>query len=136
MNREIKFRAWDKLRKGMVPVTGLVWDNRGLALDTFDYRDTDQWERSGDYTLMQYTGLSDKNGVEIYEGDVLRYQQVQMPDEQGIVLDTIWYTNARVEWDGVDGCWVIKHQRCEGRPEVIGNIYEHPHLLAGDKESA
>lgn len=123
--REIKFRYWNSTQRFM-DIVGT------LDLEAF----SDEDERPSNIHLMQYTGLKDKNGVEIYEGDVLRYQQVQMPDEQGIVLDTIWYTNARVEWDGVDGCWVIKHQRCEGRPEVIGNIYEHPHLLAGDKETA
>ena len=123
MSREIKFRAWDKRRSQMSEVFGLQWDARGVAVDVLDDRDSDNWERSGDFELMQYTGLKDKNGREIYEGDV-------------VTLNSEMRHAAVVKFE--DGAFKVVNRNVfedlygsysSPRAEVIGNIYENPDLL-------
>ena len=106
--RTIKFRAWDKKRKKM-----LHWD----FLYTAQIRNFASENISWDITdLMQFTGLHDKNGKEIYSGDIL-FNEVK---------------NGVVQWSDKYMGWMsseIHKMDGEGVYEVIGNVYEHPDLL-------
>jgi len=109
--REIKFRAWDKRNKSMFTI--------------FDSVTQQEWylpKCSEKYEVMQYTGLKDKNGREIYEGDVIGGRN---PDG---VNDPL-YAPTEVEYkNGMFRCkyWgFLIDDRCE----VIGNIHENPELL-------
>lgn len=117
MGREIKFRAWDTETKEM----------------NFDFLNK-HWLRvcieSPYVELMQYTGLTDKNGEGIYEGDIL-----QIPDLYETPENTsTTYHTAAVDFEEygfrVDGNQLCEdYQYISDECEVIGNIYENPELL-------
>lgn len=115
--REIKFRAWDKEEKCMAgPADNLYVDfNRGKCwIKNFE----DNLIQEVDFVLMQFTGLKDKNGKEIYEGDIVLCENT-LPEPR--------FWNDPVIWD--DHRWSPFHRSLPTRVEVIGNIYENPELL-------
>jgi uncharacterized phage protein (TIGR01671 family) len=120
--REIKFRAWDKKRKEMsVGELSFHYDNQvGI-----DHVYLDQIREVEDYILMQYTGLKDINGKEIYEGDMVK---------------TKWQSKAEMIWVEKEAAYglrtideEVKDEIMYGfkdqEMEVIGNIYENKDLL-------
>ncbi len=122
--REIKFRAWDKEKKQFFVSDGNLDSEVCVAESGIVYLlDDEPYAQQTDrFVLMQYTGLKDKNGKEIYEGDVLE-------DGEGF--------RAKVIFDDINGMFVAEEMNTiiwYNRPalletEVIGNIYEHPELL-------
>lgn len=126
--RQIKFRAWDKKENKMYHNVGVVgsfiileheqsgYDFYEIDLNLYD-------NMTDDYHIMQYTGLRDRNGIEIYEGDIV------------IGLRRIYddYFHEKVTY--LNGCYMFggfnaheyfnKHQQIE----VIGNVYDNPDLL-------
>ena len=118
--REIKFRVWDKYDNEM------KYD----AQDTYDYIVNNIMEdcfgdvlKSERYEIMQYTGLKDKNGKEIYEGDIWRYEEIV----GSVVFDKGAFSLHTDLGKGAVGCLDIGIFR--NACEVIGNIYENPDLL-------
>lgn len=107
--REIKFRAWDIDNKFLFDVYEIHFGNnfyiKGLG-QIF----------SRNFNLMQYTGLKDKNGKEIYEGDIIEYF-----DEQ---IELVEWSKSDF-WSGLGTFRISK---------VIGNIYENPELLEKTNE--
>lgn len=124
--REIKFRAWDNGKMQKVDFNNL-FVNRHHPTGTLYLRKEMPF---GDYhitELMQYTGLKDKNGTEIYEGDVIT---VEYPRKKYLVS----YDKDRAGYYPFaqdDGCGCCSDELVS-RPdycEVIGNKFEHPDLL-------
>ena len=120
MHREIKFRAWVEGDKKMYPVNKLKWPphpNNPTDKININCPISDVESISGeDFLLMQYTGLLDKNGKEIYEGDILEFYDGDRKDE--VVFEQGFFRYK-------DDCTPIFQVECE----VIGNIYENPELL-------
>lgn len=123
MAREIKYRAWYKYAKRMQEVLTIDFINKKVFLSADKSGIPRNYLYFDDCELMQYTGLKDKTGKEIYEGDI---------------FETPFWV-AVVEWDENNGRFlgftVSKERRIVyvGRqPEpakIIGNIYENPELL-------
>jgi uncharacterized phage protein (TIGR01671 family) len=114
--REIKFRAWDRERRKMISPRDLIHldgeTTKGLL------------EMSPYLELMQYTGLKDKNGNEIYEGDIVKCHDHPTGIEDGageVIFNWGYYS--------VKGLLPPLHDFGTAWTEVIGNIHEHRHLL-------
>ncbi len=133
--REIKFRAWDiVLKKMYYPQEIKSWIIKDGKWELF-YKNGNFAPRH----IMQYTGLKDKNGKEIYEGDILADVGV----DEYTVLGTVLYSDDGVAW--TSGSYYLADEKGYatdwafedgGKPdswsalEVIGNIYENPESMS------
>lgn len=127
--REIKFRAWDKNKNKMYQVRGINFDNEDLWLKINETQI--MGANLFEVELMQYTGLKDKNGTEIYEGDIVKYTSEL---ENGIF--EVKYSNCRfyglwIEANFMDITTDLFYLGSSNELEVIGNIYQNPELLEG-----
>lgn len=129
--REIKFRAWDKDEELM--------HNQSDCIVIFDDIGEDVYVKDGSsvkalysYRLMQYTGLKDKNGKEIYEGDIINAIVKAKYSKKMIIGYVKWDRGQFDIYQGFDTCdWLDSLYNCVGfyDVEVIGNIYENEDLL-------
>jgi uncharacterized phage protein (TIGR01671 family) len=132
--REIKFRLWDG--QHLQPVGSITFHTDGSyhVNDEFPVNDIEMNERFGGnkYHLMQFTGLHDKNGNDIYEGDIIRCpHRVTHPKEGGVL--TQYERTDLIEWDDNEGGFGRnQYEMNEYSFQVIGNIYENPELLGGN----
>ena len=112
--RDIKFRAWDKIYNQMFTVKSLHIDNLVVRSNSLTFYSLD------DINLMQYTGLKDKNGVEIYEGDLIRGPFDFGPAGYSYITSEVCFDKEQgYQWE----YWLLEEL------EVIGNIYENKELL-------
>ena len=124
--REIKFRAWFKpLKKMFMVVKELRFKRNGNIIIITNHTGG---TAPNSYRLIQFTGLKDKNGKEIFEGDIV-------PTEK-LVDKTLFKAQYIIVWNNEVMGFEFKEIRSTtfltlpiGKVEVIGNIYENPELL-------
>jgi uncharacterized phage protein (TIGR01671 family) len=127
--REIKFRAWIFQEERMADVLDLEFRHNRIRVDHSDMDGSHAFysnigNKKPRYILMQYTGLKDNNGKEIYEGDVLHHNYYQ---EKGIVI-----------WHASQSRWALEYSDKKTQElfpidslsfKILGNIYENPELF-------
>lgn len=147
MNRVIKFRAWDSRHKEMTYITSLYWFEEEGIHDMSEGKAI-----SGNYTFMQFTGLYDDNGKEVYEGDVLLYSNMEGHHTEFRKRFVVQFGQQDLGHSAYQQTigWNATPVRSFGKPsmmdsgglsngihclfdchstEVIGNIHENPELL-------
>lgn len=132
MKRAIKFRAWDVEEKQMMDWSTMRQSafNEGGVNVMYEV----MVSRNTDYEIMQFTGICDKNGKEIYEGDI-----VETTSSKGVIeFDKGLFG---VNWDygtdrktmlgacGTETNLRVMHDGYNDRLNVIGNVFEHPELI-------
>ena len=130
--REIKFRAWNSESNNII-----YQDKEGWFQDAYlggnDYYQTTSnitvLQNNNDIHLMQFTGLKDKDGVEIYEGDIVNYEF-----DDGGLLGVFEWENFRAQFgikeiseDSV--VWGVNSGDVSKRMTIVGNIHQNPELL-------
>lgn len=123
--REFKFRAWDTEKQEMATVNFIGLNDYEVGMEDEECR---RWRATYPYVcrLMQYTNLKDKNGKEIYEGDILK---VKLDGREEVNL-YVKYTNGEYrvvnegKWE--DSLYTYMYF---GDVEIVGNIYENEDLL-------
>ena len=127
--REIKFRAWDKTEETMRQVDfclELVFGTkkRLFVVNNCTSDGLETHDHLSEYVVMQYTGLKDKNGKEIYEGDILSH-----PDD-GTFFFKFDGCELYPSWIGEDYCDDSMRDLWRScKFEIIGNVFENPELL-------
>lgn len=117
--REIKFRAWETISASMLCFEELLKNDIAMILKS---------KKQTNVKLMQFTGLKDKNGKEIYEGDIVETEKWIRIGKYARCKGVIVYKGAKYtidcfgDWDGSD-------TELNGLATIIGNIYENPELL-------
>lgn len=129
-----KFRAYDggSLSRMYQPEDVMVGGGN-IWINDEDF-DAGEWIVNNDLELMQSTGLHDKNGQEIFEGDVVRQVRTQPTTENETITGVVTM---------LEGAWSIVNDNKQlasvlwsetAENEIIGNIYENPQLLEGEEK--
>lgn len=111
MTREIKLRAWSTTGKVMHPV----------------WKKTD--DENGEYIIMQSIDLFDKNGKEIYEGDILKWSIIDIDGSTVMQIDVVERESGYFTVGGDCVCEEIHQEQISVESEIIGNKYDNPELV-------
>ena len=133
MSKEIKFRTWDRVNKKMGRLIKLTWDKDGNLNPPFDYSEIIHDDGStyngligADFIVMQYTGIKDATGVEIYEGDIILFTfktaGVHFTYKGKVIFEQFMFL---VEIENGD-CFSLNRISAIN---LLGNIHENPELL-------
>ena len=143
MSREIKFRAWDKEQKSLLPVSNLYWGggDTPLKVETSDNGSYREGVASR-FILEQYTGLKDQYNKEIFEGDIIKIAEniagyvIQDANGQWVIFcDNKEPVNGDVvlgelsKIPKLDLGNTLAKEYCS----IVGNIHENPELLGGEE---
>lgn len=138
--REIEFRVWDNQEKVYLNKKDIAIDNLGniFVFEACDENDADLWHvrilsdpDNERYVIEQTTGLTDKNGREIYQGDIVsvRDSPVAIEDEKGVCFVAWSSVLAGFLLKGSDAYKFDEQSLSDLKLIIIGDIHENPELL-------
>lgn len=137
MTRVIKFRAWDKLEKKFIIIEKIIgrypkeyfYDNYVIGFDGKPYlvNGYGWFNEAKNIILMQFTGLQDKNGKDIYDGDIVENYAFR----DTVIFDKGIFTTQR---STVDVFGVRQALSVHEELKVIGNKFENPELLEREQQ--
>nr|DAS22423.1 MAG TPA: YopX protein [Caudoviricetes sp.] len=132
-----KFRAWDKELQTMLDVSLIDFKKGVLVGEHWEFGETN-FMNFDEIVLMQSTGLKDKNGQEIFEGDIVKRDGIKRPEVvrfgEWIDVDSLGYKEQYIgfyfesEHEGQEWLHSVEPQ-FNHLYKIIGNIYENPELL-------
>lgn len=132
-----KFRAWDKKNNLIKDVITIYLSENAVELH-FQHGENPEYKQFHEVVLMQSTGLKDKNDVEIFEGDIVRYTW-DNPRDISATEKGKKFRIAKVFWSDWRASWAVGKKSCNdslfrfarngNTVEVIGNIYEDNNLI-------
>lgn len=120
-----RYRAWDKIHKTMYEVDDIMSIDFGkseTSVKTLFFERTNYY-KFDDIVLMQSTGLRDKNGKEIFEGDILGTKDGLLNGVVKFNIDLGMWTNSLLRYNNFERLCNVASSR-----KIIGNIWEHPEL--------
>lgn len=120
-----RFRAWDKDFKTMYEADDIVYidfEEKQICVKTLFFERASRYDFN-DIVLMQSTGLTDKNGKEIFEGDIIGIRDGLLNGVVEFNIDLGMWTNSLLRYNNFERLCSIADSR-----EIIGNIWEHPEL--------
>ena len=119
VNNRFRFRVWDKILKSYLKPVNFV--------------DLERASKDKDVVIEQCTGLKDKNGRLIYEGDIVKRHSKYSEDEKDVVLQVEWNRKGAryITTDKKHDNWIFSMFDYEY--EILGNIHENPELLEDKK---
>lgn len=134
MSKEIKFRLWSKIGKKFIetnnPNLEFVINNNGYLYSIENFYGEIYVLPQMDIEVLQFTGLQDRNGKEIYEGDILKYNFPYDGRLKHISPVTYLETQASFGLKDIYGNEIPLYRiTANNYFEVVGNIYENPELL-------
>lgn len=125
-----KFRCWDE-RLGLTEVVSIDFFRKKIKINHWEYGNSNFFPLD-EVVLMQSTGLKDKNGVEVFQGDIVRCTR-------GCPHEVVWLQEYAGMYIGGMPAWYLsglsEGYAWTGDEEIIGNIYEKPELLEQADES-
>jgi len=146
--REIKFRAWDTIKKVMIQPSEIHWLEFNKDIWLYDDREITFGDTSH-LELMQFIGLNDKDEAELYEGDIVKgeYSEEHLcyddEKEDKWEYESISF-RGEIVWDNQESAFMIKrpfgsetlNMKNKKYIEKIGNIYENPELLEKSNDTS
>lgn len=125
----LRFRAWNKATKEMYEVDDIMSIDFGkseISVKTLFFEQTNYY-KFDDIVLMQSTGFRDKNGKEIFEGDIIGTRDGLLNGVVEFNIDLGMWTNSLLRYNNFERLCSIANSR-----EIIGNIWEDGELLDGE----